>query len=81
VNIAGVLVHAQPGAQDALRADLARLPGVEVHEVIDDHRLIITVEDEGEQKAADTLLAVHRLTGVLSASLVYHHFEPDAPDA
>ena len=80
MNIAGVLVHAHPDRQGAVGDLLAALPGVEVHKSAPGGRLIVTVEDVPEARAADTLLAVHRLPGVVSAALVYHHFEPDAAD-
>lgn len=80
MNITGVLVHAHPDRQAAVRDRLAALPGVEVHASAPGGRLVVTVEDVAEARAADTLLAVHRLPGVVSAALVYHHFEPDAAD-
>ncbi len=80
VNIAGVLVHARPSDREAVRQSLAELPGVAVHAATEDGRLIITVEDEGDTCAADTLLAVDKVHGVLSAALVYHHFECVAPE-
>jgi nitrate reductase NapD len=39
--------------------------------------MIVTVEDTDDNSAGDTVLALHRLPGVLSAALVYHHFEPE----
>jgi nitrate reductase NapD len=81
VNIAGVLVHAKIDELDSVRDDLAGLPGVELHQTIDGGRLIVTVEDVQDHSAADTILAVHRIPGVIAAALVYHHFEPDAPSA
>jgi nitrate reductase NapD len=81
VNIAGVLVHARIDELDSVRDDLAGLPGVELHQTIDGGRLIVTVEDVQDHSAADTILAVHRIPGVIAAALVYHHFEPDAPSA
>ncbi len=81
VNIAGVLVHAKADELDAVRDGLAGLPGVELHQTLDDGRLIVTVEDMEGHSAGDTILAVHRIPGVIAAALVYHHFEPDAPSA
>ena len=81
VNIAGVLVHAKADELDSVRDGLAGLPGVDLHQTIDGGRLIITVEDVQDHSAADTILAVHRIPGVIAAALVYHHFEPDAPSA
>ncbi len=76
MNVAGVLVHATPAKLVELRRALAALPGVELHAATDDGRLVLTVEDAAVS-AGDTVLALHRLDGVLSAALVYHHFEPN----
>jgi nitrate reductase NapD len=77
VNICGVLLHARPGRLDAVRSEVAGLPGVEIHHVTADSRLILTVEERDEALAGETVLALHRVEGVLSAAIVYHHFEPE----
>ena len=77
MNISGVLVHANPAKLVAVRQSLVGLDGVEIHGESDDGRLIVTIEDVGDTQAADTMLAVHRLDGVLSATLVYHNFEDE----
>lgn len=76
MNIAGVLVHSRPELAESVGRALDALPGVEVHRRSPDGRLVVTIEDRDEQSAGDSLLAMHRLDGVLSAALVYHHFEP-----
>lgn len=77
MNIAGVLVHAHPARLAGVRCALSTTEGVEVHRVTKDGRLVVTVEDVPGAQAAETVLALHRMEGVLSAALVYHHFEPD----
>ena len=77
MNICGVLVHATPGRQATVAEALNALPGVDVHQITEDSRLIVTVEEADDKTAGDTILTMHRIPGVLSAALVYHHFEPD----
>ena len=77
MNIAGVLVHARPDKADQVAARLDALPGVEVHQRSDDGRLVITVEDIDETTAGERLLEIQLFEGLLSASLVYHHFDSD----
>ena len=77
MNISGVLVHANPKKLIAVRQSLGGLDGVEIHGESEDGRLVVTIEDIGDKTAADTMLAVHRLDGVLSATLVYHNFESE----
>ena len=77
MNVTGVLVHAHPEKLSAVRAELETMPGVEVHLSGSDGRLVVTAEDTAAGSAGDAILAMHRMDGVLSATLVYHNFEPD----
>lgn len=81
MNICGVLVHAAFDKAGQVAAALGQLPGVELHAHADAGRLIVTVEDTQETSALDGLANIHALPGVVSAALVYHHFEPDEIDA
>jgi len=74
MNIAGVVIHARPEKLAGVETQLLELPGVEVHATADDGRMVVTVEDE-ESRLGDTVMAFHNVDGVLSASVIYHHFE------
>lgn len=78
MNICGVLVHAHPDRCDEVRAAISGIDGAELHQTEPDGRIVVTVEDTDDTSAGDAVLALHRIPGVLSAALVYHHFEPDA---
>lgn len=75
-NICGVLVHAHPARVTEVLAQIDALEGVEVHELADAGRIVLTVEDTPTTTAFDQLAAIHRISGVVAATLVYHHFEP-----
>lgn len=75
MNIAGVLLRVHPGKLGRVRTALDRLPGVEVHAVTEDGRVLVTLEEENS--AGDAVLRLHRLDGVLAAAIAYHHFEPE----
>lgn len=72
-NCCGVLVHGAPNDFEQLRQRLVALPGVEIHGVADRGRMVVTVEDTGKHRCADTLTDIQRLDGVLSAAVVYQH--------
>jgi nitrate reductase NapD len=76
-NICGVLVQARPEKQIDVETALAKLPGVEIHQKAEDGRLIVTVEDTDQVWASETLANVHKIKGVIAASLVYHHRDTD----
>ncbi|MGB0748161.1 MAG: chaperone NapD [Magnetospiraceae bacterium] len=77
VNICGVLVHAKLAKLQDVRRDLCQLPGVEIHAETEDGRLILTIEDTETGTAAESLAAAGQVSGVLSAVLVYHEFQPE----
>lgn len=79
VNISSVIVGAAPGHLDKVREQLAAVPGVEVHLVSEDGRLVITIEAASDGKTADCFEMIRQMPGVMSASMVYHQFEPE-PD-
>ena len=78
MNINGILVHANPDKTRDVERRLEALTGVEVHERTDDGRFVITVEDVDGNDPGDTILEIHRMEGVLSAVLVFHHMEEEA---
>jgi nitrate reductase NapD len=80
-NICGVLVHVAPGRENDVTAQLNATPGIEVHAAGGDGRLVVTVEDTPEITAAERLATISGWPGVMSAALVYHHYEPDSETA
>lgn len=77
MHISGVVVHARPGRTTQAHEQLAAIAGVEIHHSDVDGKLIITLEKEDEQTTADTFGLLNALPDVLSATMVYHHFETE----
>jgi len=73
MDIASAVVHAAPGRRDEVRAGLERLGGVEIHAETADGRFIVTAEDTPAGSAADAIMRLHTLDGVLSAAMVYQY--------
>lgn len=76
-NVCGVLVHARTEERFAVRERLEALPGVEVHVVGDEGKLVVTVEDTDETLAGPTIEHFNKVPGVLSVALAYHHFDTE----
>ena len=76
-NICGVLVHAKPERLTQVGEALRALPGVEIHTMTEDGRMVVTVEDAEGTWAGSTLTRFNDIQGVLNVSLVYHHFDSD----
>lgn len=75
MNICGCLVHATSETADAVRNGVEALEGTEVHGASDDGRLVVVVEDTQTKTAADQIMAMHQIPGVISVTITYHHFE------
>ncbi|HIJ89525.1 MAG: chaperone NapD [Desulfobulbaceae bacterium] len=77
MNIAGVLVHARADSSEQVAASLGRMPGLEIHARTEDHRFVVTIEEQENSVISETLLKLHTVDGVLSAAMVYQHAEPE----
>ncbi len=75
MNISGVLVHARPERAEAVKQQLIKIPGVEVHAISPEGRMVLTIETEHTGQMADTLVACQNVAHVLSATMIYHHDE------
>ncbi len=78
MNIVGILVQSARGRAEDIRNALAEWTGVEVHAATPSGQLVVTVDVEQADQGAEALVAIHNLPGVLAASLVYQHSEPDS---
>ncbi len=75
MNIVGVVVNALPKQCQHVEQQLLLMAGVEVHATNEKGNMVVTVEADDSSYVADTITAMHRLEGVLSAAMVYHNFE------
>jgi nitrate reductase NapD len=78
LNICGVAVYLAPDAEHDLTARILALPGVELEAASGENRLAVTIVDTPAAMAIDQIAAIHRLPGVVAASLIFHAF--DTPD-
>ena len=76
-NICGVLVHVRPERLAQVMAEMAAMPGTEIHQSAPDGRIVVTVEDVPGKWAGNTLTDINNIQGVLSAALVFHHRDGD----
>ena len=75
MNICSVIVHANPEKALRVQSTIEEIEGVEVHGGVDEGKLIVTVEMEGDSKMADTITEFTHVDGVISTSMIYHHYE------
>jgi len=68
-------MHVQPQCAEHVRAQLEQLPGVEVHAVTAEGRLIVTVEKRDDLEMTRAFEQLGAIPGVHATTLVYHHSE------
>lgn len=74
-HISSLVVHALPTAAEHVCTELVALDGVEIHARDPSGKLILTLETADESAIVERLNVIYGIRGVLSASLVFHHFE------
>ena len=80
-HVAGVLVHALPGAERSVGQRISQVAGAFVHAASGDGKLVVTIESEDGGYILDQLTQLQHMSGVMSAVLVSEHSEPlDAAD-
>jgi nitrate reductase NapD len=75
-HVASLVVHARPEHVPQIVAALTGMPGVEVP-AASGGKLIVTLETASEADIVTRMTEMSLLPGVLSAALVFHHFEID----
>jgi len=78
MKVASLVVRARPERLTALEDELRRMPGVEVHAVQREGRLVVTVEDADGAYPAESIVSIHNLGGVIGVSLVYEYSDEES---
>ncbi len=75
MNISSAIVYAKPLQEEALRALLGAMPGIEIHASTEDGKMIVTIESQDDHSAIDTYKAIEGLPGVLSVAMIFQQSE------
>jgi nitrate reductase NapD len=75
-HISSLVVHSFPEQADAVQSALRAMDGVKIHAEANG-KIVITLETDSEADIVTRLNEISLLQGVLSATLVFHHFESD----
>ncbi len=78
-HISSLVVHTRPDRLDGVRAEIARHPGAEIHGESAQGALVVVLEAGSQAQISDFIEAISALPQVLSAALVFHHFEAAEP--
>ncbi|MCG6877451.1 MAG: chaperone NapD [Betaproteobacteria bacterium] len=77
MKVASLVVRARPERLTALGEALRQMPGVEVHAVQPEGRIVVTVEDVDGVYPAESIVSIHNLGGVIGVSLVYEYSDEE----
>lgn len=72
LHIASLLVHCRPELLPAVKANLRRLPNLELHQESAAGKLVVVLEAEHERHILNAIDQIQQLPGVLNAALIYH---------
>ena len=81
VHIASLLVQAISTNKPDIEKTILSLDGAEIAHSDEEGRLIVTLETQSEADIVQALTDIQLLTGVVSASLVYHQLDEPVQDA
>jgi len=77
MNISSAVLHTRADDLGEVKRALAGVPGVEIHAVTDEGRMVITIEGDDARQMGDTLASLHDVKGVLCAAMIYQYCEPE----
>ncbi|MEP2704627.1 MAG: chaperone NapD [Roseibium sp.] len=75
VHIASLLIQVIPENRKTIETGLLDFDGLEIAHSDDEGRIIVTLETISELNIVQALTDIQLLTGVVSASLVYHQMD------
>lgn len=73
LHVSGVLVRSRPDLINQTQEHLENVPGVEVYTTTADGHIVTIIERDSDAELTDVFQQLQNMTGVLSASLVYHY--------
>lgn len=78
MNISSAIVHVAPQRFEEARAVLLAMSGVEIHAENQDGKLVVVLEDDDLEAAANKYVALHAVPGVASVAMVYQYSDDES---
>ncbi len=80
MNISSAILHVAPERLDEACEALGRISGVEIHARSPEGKVVVTLEDDSTNSAADKYVALHGIAGVASVAMVYQYSDDESLD-
>lgn len=78
MNICSVIVNTKPEKALKVKSILDKIENIDVFGGVEEGRIIITIEDNGEKALSDQMAALNDIKGVIDAVMVYHQEADDS---
>ncbi|NJD23876.1 MAG: glutamate synthase [Betaproteobacteria bacterium] len=78
MNISSAIIHIVPERIEVAAAALAALPGVEIHARTPEGKIVVTIEGDGTDTAANRYVELHGIPGVMSVAMVYQYCDDES---
>lgn len=73
--ISGILIFTKEGKAEEVAKKMENTNGVEVHHILEDSKIVITLEQESIEQSYQTGKQLEKIPGVLGVNVVYYNFE------
>jgi nitrate reductase NapD len=80
-HVSSLVIHGRPEHLESIKAALLSWDRVEIPACDANGKMVVTLETQSEFEIVQRLNAIHSIPGVLSAALVFHHFEAEQVEA
>jgi nitrate reductase NapD len=78
MNISSAILHIAPARLEEACTALLQMPGVEIHARSPEGKVVVTLEDDDTNSAADSYVALHGMPGVASVAMVYQYSDDES---
>lgn len=75
--ISGLLIEAETNKATDVAHHLSKIDGVEVHRIVDDFKIVITIEAETVDESYKIADSFNDIENIVTVCLVYSNFEHD----
>lgn len=73
--ISGILILTKEGKALEVAKKIENTPGVEIHHILEDSKIVITLEEKSIDQSYKTGKQLEKIPGVLSVNVAYYNFE------
>ncbi len=77
MNISSAILHVVPARLAEAREALLKLPGLEIHAESTEGKMVVVLEDDDLESAANKYVALHGMPGVASVAMVYQYSDDE----